>query len=358
MEQVRCGIIGTGIIARAHYEGIKKNPQAVLGGICDICEEQMNRFEEALELRGIARYTDYRELILSGGVDAVLVCTPTVSHMEISVFAAEHGVHVFCEKPAAMNWEEAKRMEDAAAAGRIVSMMGFAFRYIPAVDYIKDLIKEGRLGKLRHFRGRFFANRLAPSEHPLEWRHLEEIAGSGVIGDLVCHTLDMAHYLLWDYGGIETLAANGDIVIPERKEPVSGQMVKVTADETMAVFIKLKDKMEITLESSRYSPFETEFHITGSKGSLKYNMMDYNEVCLMFYETEGQYSQKYSQQYERMEIPARYRKEPDVEGRFIRQNFAFTRAIISGKELEGDFSDGCANQAVLDRIQRVYKMGL
>lgn len=74
----------------------------------------MDRFEEALELGGIARYTDYRELILSGRVDAVLVCTPTVSHMEICVFAAEHGVHVFCGKPAAMNWEEAKRMEAAA----------------------------------------------------------------------------------------------------------------------------------------------------------------------------------------------------------------------------------------------------
>lgn len=355
MEKVRYGIVGTGIIAQAHYEGIKKNPKAKLTCICDISEEQMDLFQEAMETGQIARYTNYKEMIQSGDADGILVCTPTSSHGEISIFAAEHGVHIFCEKPAAMNFEEAKRMEEAAAKNHIISMVGFAFRYIPAVEYINALIKDGRLGQIRHFRGRFFANRLAPPEHPLEWRHLEEIAGSGVIGDLICHTLDMAHYLFCDYDDIEKIAANGDIIIPQRLDPVTGTMVKVTADETMSVFIKLKDKTEITLESSRYSPFETEFQMTGSKGSVKYNMMEYNKIQQMFYETEGQYSQKYSQQYEKIEIPLAYQKNADVEGRFIQQNLAFTEAILSGRRLKGDFSDACANQKVLDEIQFIYK---
>lgn len=355
MENVRYGIVGTGIIARAHYEGIKKNPKAQLSCICDISEEQMDFFQEQMETGPVARYTDYREMIQSGDADAILICTPTSSHGEISIFAAEHGVHVFCEKPAAMNFEEAKKMEEAAAKNNIVSMVGFAFRYIPAVEYINTLIKSGKLGRIRHFRGRFFANRLAPLEHPLEWRHLEEIAGSGVIGDLICHTLDMAHYLFFDYDDIEKIAANGDIIIPQRKDPDTGAMVRVTADETMSVFIKLKDKTEITLESSRYSPFETEFQITGSKGAIKYNMMNYNEIQQMFYETEGKYSQKYSQQYERAGIPLEYQKKAEVEGRFIQQSFAFTEAILSNGRLKGDFSDACGNQKVLDEIQYIYK---
>lgn len=357
MEKVRVGIVGTGIIARAHMEGIMLCGLSELTAICDIDEKQMDSFERQMNILNVIRYTDYREMILSGKIDAVLVCTPTVSHCEISVFAAEHGVHVFCEKPLAMNENEARKMAEAAGKNKVVSMTGFAFRYIPAVSYIKYLAENGKLGTIRHYRGHFYANRLAPENHPLEWRHLEKIAGSGVIGDLICHVLDMGRYITGeDYENIDKIMAFGNIVIPKRFDEQKQKMTEVTAEETMTACLRFKDGLEMTLAGTRYSPFEMGFEVSGTKGSVKYNMMNYNEVEILFYETEGIYSQKNSQFYERKIIPDGFmEKNKEIEGRFVRQHIAFAKAVRNTSKLKTDFAEGMANQKVLDRIQKSYK---
>lgn len=351
---VRIGIIGTGIIARAHAEGVLLGEDLKLAAVCDVKEEAMELFLEETGQKDCQRYTDYRKLLASGCVDAVIVCTPNVSHGEISLEAAVHGVHVLCEKPMAMDMTQAEKMLEAAQNADIVHMVGFAFRYIPAVSYIKDLVDSGRLGRIHHFRGRFFANRLAPEDHPLEWRHREEMAGSGVIGDLVSHMLDMAHYLVLDYDKVEEMSVQGQIVIPRRMDPSTGQMARVTTEETVSVYMRTEDRMEIALEGSRYSPFEMGFQITGSKGSLRYDMMHYQELEVLFYEREGAYSQKYSQEYERIEIPERWMVPKEQSGRFIRQVQEFASCIREGRKPGCSFAEGFQNQRMLDKIKELY----
>lgn len=350
---VRMGIIGTGIIARAHVEGILLEEGLTLAAVCDVKEEAMELFLEETGQKGCQRYTDYRQLLASGCVDAVIVCTPNVSHSGISLAAAAHGVHVLCEKPMAMDMAEAGKMLEAAQNAGIVHMVGFAFRYIPAVSYIKELVDSGRLGSIHHFRGRFFANRLAPEDHPLEWRHREELAGSGVIGDLVSHILDMAHYLVLDYDKVEKLSVQGQVVVPRRRDPSTGRMAEVTTEETVSVYMRAEDRMEVTLEGSRYSPFEMGFQLTGSKGSVRYDMMRYQELEVLFYEREGAYSQKYSQEYERIGIPERWMAPEKQSGRFIRQVQEFAACIREGRKPACSFEEGFQNQRMLDKIKEI-----
>lgn len=348
---MKIGIIGTGIIARAHGEGVLLEDGLKLAAVCDTDETAMRNFLKDMGLKDCNCFTDYRKMLESGCVDGVIVCTPNVSHRAIAVCAAGHGIHVLCEKPLAMDAAEAEMMLEAAEKAGIVHMTGFAFRYIPAVAYIKELVDGGYLGKIHHFRGRFFANRLAPLDQPLEWRHREELAGSGVIGDLVSHMLDMAHYLVMDYGDVETLSAQGQIVHPKRRDPVTGQLTDVTAEETVSVYMRLADRMEIALEGSRYSPFEMGFQITGSKGSVRYDMMHYHEPEVLFYETEGVYSQKYSQEYERTGLPEKWRAPEGKSGRFIRQVQEFAACIREGRKPACSFKEGWENQRMLDRIK-------
>lgn len=356
MNKIRCGIVGTGIIAQSHAEGILEDENATITAICDTCQSQIDYFEKATGINDVTRFLGYRDMISSGMIDAIFVCTPTVSHCEIACYAAEHHIHVFCEKPLAMNKDEAKHMLDTVKENKVVHMIGFAFRHIPAAEYIKTMVDAGRIGEIRYFRGYFFANRLADINHPLEWRHLEEIAGSGVIGDLISHMLDMAHYLFCDYDEIAKIQAAGNIVIPKRRDPISGKMKNVTAEETLAAKLTLKNNIEVLLEGSRYAPFEMGFHIAGTKGALKYNMAHYNEIEQLFYEKEGEYSQKYSQEYESCKIPEAYQKSKGKEGRFIRQSAAFIKAIRNGEQCTCNFEEGWKNQSVLDAIKQcAYK---
>lgn len=354
---VRCGIIGTGIIARAHAEGIEKTPDATLSAICDVKPEAMDVFlsDMQIEKTSVACFTDYKELILSKKVDAIYICTPTKSHCEIACFATKHHLFVFCEKPIAMNEKEAERMVKSIEETQVVGMVGFAFRYIPAVDYIKSLINEGKLGKIRHFKGYFYANRLADEAHELEWRHLKEIAGSGVVGDLICHVADLSQYLLgWKNEELQNLHAQSDIVVPTRRNPSTGKPDEVTAEDRAVVYATTKDKVQLLFEGSRYFPFEMGFQIAGNKGALKYNMMHYNEVETIFYEKEGSYSQKYSMVYERHTIPKAFQCESDVEGRFIRESMAFIEAVKGKRKIENDFEAGLKNQKLLDDIVKSF----
>ncbi|WP_077532187.1 Gfo/Idh/MocA family protein [Massiliimalia massiliensis] len=354
MKKLRLGIIGTGIIARAHMAGILEARQSELAAVCDIKPEQAERFLNHFGLNGVKVYQNYEDMLTPGTVDAVIVSTPTVSHAEIAIQAAKAGIHVLCEKTMAMNAAEARKMADQVKGKKLVHTIGFAFRYIPAVEYIKDLIEAGKFGKIRHFRGRFYANRLAPADHVMEWRHRMREAGSGVIGDLASHTFDMFHYLArGQMGDIVKLAAHGDIIIPERVNE-NGEREKVTTDETLLVWMKTANQGEVTLESSRYSPFEFEFHITGSKASLKYCNYKYDTVEYLEYEREGLYAQNNAQEYSPIPVPERYYPN-HIKDRFIRQYLAFEQAILGQGTVKTDFETGYDNQVFMDLIQKSYQ---
>lgn len=152
----------------------------------------------AARLGWAAAETDWRALIARDDVDLVDICTPGDSHAEIAVAALEAGKHVLCEKPLANSVEEAEVMTEAAeraAANGQLAMVGFNYRRVPAIALARRMVADGRIGTLRHVRAHYLQDWLADPAFPLTWRLQKPHAGSGALGDLGAHAVDLAQYL-------------------------------------------------------------------------------------------------------------------------------------------------------------------
>ena len=351
---VKIGIIGTGLIARYHAEAIKEcMADCQIWAICDIDEKKMKKYAEDMELGSVRQYTSYKELIDSSGVDMVSVCTSNDTHKEITVYAAEKGMNLLCEKPLGLNSDEVEMMAAACEKNNVVNMTGFTYRRIPAMAMIKKMIDDGSLGRIYHYRGRFYADRMAPVDHPLEWRHLEEKAGSGVLGDLASHTLDMALYLLnHQCTEIKDVFADASIFVPYRKDEVSGVMTKVTSDDVCNIIAHFEDGTEVVLENSRYSPFEMEIHISGEKGSIKYNLSNYDEFQLMLYESPADYFKT----FKTVKVPPEKRNNKLMPSdRMARQYAYMTECVEKHKMAQPAIGETIYIQKLLDVMKTSYK---
>lgn len=351
---VKVGIIGTGLIARYHAEAIKAcAPDCGIFAICDTDEEKMKKYAVDMEIPDAAQYTDYKSLIDAKNVDMVSICTSNDMHREIAVYAAEHGMNLLCEKPLGLNADEVRAMASACEKHGVINMTGFTYRRIPAMSIVKKLIDDGTLGRIYHYRGRFYADRMAPAAHPLEWRHLEEKAGSGVLGDLASHTLDMALYLLnGQCHKVKDVYADASIFVPFRKDLKTGEMVGVTSDDVCNVIGHFEDGTEIVLENSRYSPFEMEIHISGEKGSVKYNLSDYNEFKLMLYDSPADYFKT----FKTVKVPEEKKNNRLVPtDRMTRQYAYMADCVKRGEAAHPTIGETVYIQELLDVMKMSYK---
>src|SRR5690606_22369218 len=146
---------------------------------------------------GWEEYTaDWKELVSRDDIDLIDINAPSNVHKEIAIAAAHAGKHLYCEKPRALSLVDSREMLEGAEGAGIKHMVGFNYRFTPAVMLAKKLVEEGRLGKIHHFRAWFLQDWLVDPNAPLAWRLQKEIAGSGAHGDLGAHLIDMAHYLI------------------------------------------------------------------------------------------------------------------------------------------------------------------
>lgn len=351
---VRVGIIGTGLIAMSHAASILQcGADCKITALCNHTQEKMDRFADMFNLKDVRKYLDYKEMIDAGELDAVSVCTSNDCHREIVIYAAEHGINVLCEKPLGMNADEVREMAEACEKAGIINMTGFTYRRIPAIAKIKKLIDDGALGHIYHYRGRFYADRLAPLDHEIEWRHLEERAGSGVIGDLASHTLDMALYLLSSQcSKVVDLLADGRVIVPYRKDKATGEMKAVTTEETCTVIGHFDSGCEMVLENSRYSPFDVEIHISGEKGDIKYNLAKYDQFELKLSESPADYFKNYKT----------VTVEPEKAGfkilptdRMQRQYLYMCDCIEKGTQAHPTIKETIYIQELLDSMKESYK---
>ncbi len=354
MKKIRIGMIGTGLIARYHAQAIGANSdRCEIAAICDTDPEKMEAYAKDLELGEIARYTDYHRLLEHEGLDMVSVCTANDSHCEITMAAARAGIPVLCEKPLGLNAGEVRQMADACESAGVINMTGFTYRRIPALEQIKALIDRGELGRIYHYKGRFYADRMAAPDHPLEWRHLEERAGSGVLGDLASHILDMALYLLEGQSKkIRDVYADASIIYPVRKDPRTGEEVTVTSDDVCNIIAHFEDGTEVILENSRYSPFEMEIHISGLKGSVKYNLSRYDEFELMLYDSPADYFKT----FRTVPVAApREKGKPAPADRMARQYRYMAECIREGRTAHPTIRETIYIQELLDVMKKSYK---
>ncbi len=285
IPEIGIGMLGYGFMGKAHTNAYKKIPYMMypppmvpkLSAICGLVDSEV---EEAKARYGYEScYIDWRAMIENEKVQLVDNGGPNSIHAEPSMYAAQLGKHVLCEKPLARTAEEAKIMLDAVEKAGIKHMVAFNYRFVPAVRMIRNLVDSGALGQIYHFRAVYLQEWLM--QHygtPLLWRMQKDAAGSGAIGDLGAHIIDLAHYLV---GGISSISANTRTFIHERELVDGSGWGKCDVDDAFVAAVEFENGAIGTLESSRFSAGRKNynvFEINAEKGSIRFNLERLNEV--------------------------------------------------------------------------------
>jgi predicted dehydrogenase len=371
------GVLGIGMVGYAFMGRAHSQAWRTVGRFFDlpytprlaaICGRDAERVAAAADRLGWAAWeTDWKRLVERDDVDLVDVSTPGSSHAAISIAALDAGKHVLCEKPLANTVEEARAMaaaaERAAAAG-VRAMVGFNFRRVPAVALARRLVASGRLGAIRHVRGSYLASHALDPELPLAWRHQAEEAGSGALGDLGAHVVDLAQHLAGDR--IAGVSALTETFVKERPLPGGGSARgPVTVDDAALFVARFAGGALGGFEATRLAAGHTEglsVEVNGELGSVAWALGAFNELRL-FDTGDDPATQGFRRiQVTRADHPYAGAWWPD--GHAIGYEHTFTHelrdllhAIADGRDPEPSFADGLQVQEVLDAVQRSAASG-
>jgi predicted dehydrogenase len=313
--------------------------------------------------------TDWRSLLTRDDIDVIDICTPGDSHAEIAIAALEAGKHVLCEKPLANTVDEAESMVAAASAARekgVRSMVGFNYRRVPAIAFARKLIEDGRLGTIRHVRANYLQDFITDPDFPLIWRLKKDQAGSGALGDIGAHIIDLSQFLLGQ--DITEVSALLETFIKQRplSEASSGlsasggaEMGEVTVDDAALFLGRFSDGAVGTFEATRFASGRKNaiwLEINGSDGSLAFDFESMNE--LQFHDhTESADVAGFRR------ILVTEDTHPYVaawwppghvlgyEHTFTHEMRDFVEAVATGGDPSPSFEDGLRVQRVLDAVE-------
>ena len=312
MKTKNIGVVGAGFMGKAHCVALSNMPKLftdapyvpVFKTVCDIVPEIAEDFKERFSFEKAC--TDYMDIINDPEIDIVCVCTPNDSHAEISIAALKAGKHVICEKPIATKTEDAKAMAEAAeeaAKKGIVSMCGYQYRRVPAIDEAKKIIESGRLGEITNVRAQYLQSWSADPRSPLSWRFVKETAGAGTLGDIFTHALDIAQYLA---GNVTDVVSMVKTYINERPVQEGGVDLLGTVklgDDAKKQVVDVDDEVSVlcnfdsgaigSVEATRMAWGRNNYltvEVHGTKGSLTWNYERLNEleVCYGMEDNDGE----------------------------------------------------------------------
>lgn len=372
---LRVAMIGYGFMGAAHSVGWRQAPRmfslprAVEMAV--IVGRNPDGVAAAAEQWGWAEAaTDWREVIARDDIDIVDIVTPGDSHAEIAIAALEAGKHVLCEKPLANTVAEAEAMADAAtrAAGSgIRSMVGFTYRRVPAVTFLRDLVAQGKVGRIQQVRAAYRQDWLVDPQMPLAWRLQKEHAGSGALGDIGAHIIDMTQFVT----GQEVAAVSGTMETIVRERPLQGSgsglsgtaaegMGEVTVDDVAIFTGRLEGGALVSFEATRFATGRKNalsIEVSGDEGALRFDLEDLN--TLGFYDrTAPDELQGFTRilvteaahPYVESWWPAGHML--GYEHGFSHQVVDLVRAIAEGTDPHPSFADGLSVQRVLDAVER------
>ncbi len=358
-EKIGIGMIGYKFMGKAHSNAYRQVPQFFdqplkprLKVICGRDQAKVGRMAERWGWE--TAVTDWRRVIDDPEVKIVDICAPNYTHHDIAIAALEAGKIVACEKPMAMNVPEAERMAAAARKSGKINMVWFNYRRVPAVSFARQLIDEGRLGRIFHFRGLYLQDWTMDPSVPLVWRMDKAAAGSGVTGDLLAHIVDISNYLA---GEIESVSGTSKIFVDEREKPEGGRM-KVEIEDAAIFVCKYKNGAIGHFEATRFANGRKNantFEVNGEYGSLYFDLEDMSRLWY-FDSREPKHVQGWRKISVWEEIHP-YMKHWWVPGCAIGYEHTFGNqaadlmdAIATGKPMKPDFDDGLACQRVLDAV--------
>ncbi|MGE3818167.1 MAG: Gfo/Idh/MocA family protein, partial [Isosphaeraceae bacterium] len=254
--------------------------QPVLKAVCGRSADNAKAFAEQWGYESFE--TDWRTLVGRKDIDAIDICTPNNSHAEIAIAAAKAGKMVLCEKPLAMNLVEGESMVKAIERAGVPNTVWYNYRRVPAVTLAKQLIDQGKLGKIFHYRANFLQDWTISADLPQGgtglWRLDVAAAGSGVTGDLLAHCIDTA---LWLNGNISSVSAMTETFVKERKHNLTGKVEPVGIDDACAFLCRFENGSLGLFESTRYARGHKAlytFEVNGEKASLRWDLHDLHRL--------------------------------------------------------------------------------
>ncbi|MCV6606100.1 MAG: Gfo/Idh/MocA family oxidoreductase, partial [Porticoccaceae bacterium] len=323
----------------AHFFQLPAKP--VLKVICGRNAQAVKVAAEQLGFEESA--TDWKAVIDRDDIDIVDICTPGDSHCEIAIYAAQRGKAVLCEKPLANTIDEAQQMVTAAQDAGVTNMLCHNYRRVPAVQLAKQMIDNGELGTLHHYRGTYLQDWLVNPNVPRSWRLEKAKAGSGALGDIVSHNLDLARFLVGDISEVSGLMKT---FVQERPLEDGSGMGRVDVDDAAMALLKFANGAIGSVEGSRFATGRknsNSFEINGSKGSLVFDLERLNE--LQFYQEQGPDSGFRTIHVTNPEHPYTANWWPPghsigYEHSFVHTVVDFVQAVANGQSVSPDFADG------------------
>ncbi|MEU6349161.1 Gfo/Idh/MocA family oxidoreductase [Streptomyces sp. NPDC047072] len=293
VDTLGVAVVGFGWMGRVHTQAYARIPHhyprlALRPELVTVAEEVPGRAEEAAAQYGFAATTrDWREVAADPRIQAVSITAPNFLHREIGVAMAEAGKHIWIEKPVGLTAEDARAVADAAAKAGVQSAVGFNYRNAPAVEAARELIASGEIGAVTHVRIRLFSDYAAHPQGALTWRYERERGGSGVLGDLASHGVDLARFLL---GDITALTADTAVFVPERARPTgataghtlaTGDLGPVENEDYVNCLLRFASGARGVLEACRVSVGEQNnygFEVHGTKGAVFWDFRRMGEL--------------------------------------------------------------------------------
>ncbi|MEI7902036.1 MAG: Gfo/Idh/MocA family oxidoreductase [bacterium] len=370
-KKLNIGMIGYGFMARTHSNAYLRvgnffdlEYAPVLKAVCGLVEAEAKVFADRWGYESYA--TDWRKVVERKDIDVIEICVPNNCHAEIAIAAAKAGKMVVCEKPLALNGPQALKMVEAVEKAGVPNLVSFNYRRIPAVTMAKQLIAEGRLGKIFHYRANFLQDWTISADVPQggmgTWRLDAKAAGSGVTGDLLAHCIDLA---LWHNGPIKEVNAMTETFVKERKSVESGKMEPVGIDDACTFFCRFDNGSMGNFESTRYArghKAQFTFEINGEKASIRWDLHDLHRLQYFDHRDEGILRGWRSIHVTDGDHPYMNKwwvpgLQIGYEHSFVHQAADFIQGLQSGKMPGPTFRDGLATNAVTDAVLKSAKAG-
>lgn len=361
-------MVGYQFMGKAHSHAYRDLPFYFDGKIKPVLKAVAGRKEaavkDAADRMGWESYeTDWRKLVERKDIDVVDIVTPNHTHAEIAIAAAKAGKHVITEKPLALSLEQAKEMHEAVKENNVKHLICHNYRFAPAVQFAKKLLEDGRLGRIYHFRANYLQDFIMDPDFPLIWRLKKEVSGSGALGDIGAHSIDLARFLI---GEFEEIVGTTETFIKERPAgEMSGGLSassdasgygEVTVDDAVAFISRFENGTLGTFEATRFAGGnrnKNKFEINGEKGSLRWDMEDMNKLDVYFSDDEEGLQGFRTVNCTEEVHP--YAGAYWPAGHIIGYEHTFINLLHAFFEESApypDFEDGVKNQAVLEAVEK------
>jgi len=368
-KSLNVGLIGYGFMGRAHSNAFRQAgrffdlPYEVnLKAVCARNADRVKSFADNWGYESIE--TDWRKLLERKDIDLIDIASPNDTHAEIAIAAAKAGKMIMCEKPLGRNSAEAKSMVEAVEAAKVPNSVWYNYRRVPAVTMLKNLLDEGRFGRIFHYRAKFLQDWTISQDLPQGgeglWRLDVSVAGSGVTGDLLAHNIDTA---MWLNGPIKEVVAMTETFVKERQHNLTGKVEPVGIDDASLFLCRFENGSLASFEATRYARGHKALYtleINGEHASAFWDLHDLHRLQYFDHRDEGITRGWRSVHITDGDHP--YMSHWWVPGLQIGYEHSFThqfadflQAVGEGEEVGPTFRDGLATDLVCDAVLKSAK---